>query len=57
MDPVRRTSLCFGLWFLGAFSFSIPAFFLYRPVVDDAGCILGAGADTRIATGAPLHDR
>jgi hypothetical protein len=55
MDPVRRTSFYFGLWFIGTFVFSIPAFFLYDPILNDADYILGAGADTRIAVGALLE--
>jgi hypothetical protein len=35
--------------------FSIPAFFLYDPVLNDADYILGSGADTRIAAGALLE--
>ena len=55
MDPARRTSFYFGLWFIGTFVFSIPAFFLYDPILNDADYILGAGADTRIAVGALLE--
>ncbi len=55
MDPARRTSFYFGLWFIGTFVFSIPAFFLYDPVLSDADYILGSGADTRIAVGALLE--
>ena len=55
MDPVRRTSFYFGLWFLGTFVFSIPAYFLYGPVLNDPDYILGPGADTRIAAGALLE--
>jgi Domain of unknown function (DUF4386) len=55
MEPARRTSFYFGLWFIGTFVFSIPAFFLYGPVLNDADYILGPGADTRIATGALLE--
>jgi Domain of unknown function (DUF4386) len=55
VDPARRTSFYFGLWFIGTFVFSIPAFFLYAPVLNDADYILGSGADTRIAVGALLE--
>jgi Domain of unknown function (DUF4386) len=55
VDPARRTSFYFGLWFIGTFVFSIPAFFLYDPVLNDADYILGSGADTRIAVGALLE--
>ena len=55
MDPNRRTSFYFGLWFIGTFVFSIPAFFFYGPVLNDADYILGSGADTRIGAGAVLE--
>jgi Domain of unknown function (DUF4386) len=55
MDPARRTSFYFGLWFIGTFVFSIPAFFLYGPILNDADYILGPGADTQIAAGALLE--
>jgi hypothetical protein len=55
VDPTRRTSFYFGLWFIGTFLFSIPAFFLYAPVLDDPDYILGSGADSRIAAGALLE--
>src|SRR3712207_6321449 len=55
MDSARRTSFYFGLWFIGTFVFSIPAFFLYGPVLNDADYILGSGADTRIGAGAVLE--
>jgi hypothetical protein len=55
MDPVRRTSFYFGLWFIGTWVFSITAFFLYGPVLTDTDYILGPGADTRIGTGAVLE--
>jgi len=52
MNPDRKTSLIFGLFFAGTFVFSIPALFFYDPVLHDAGYILGGGFDTRISTGA-----
>jgi hypothetical protein len=52
MNPARKTSLIFGLFFAGTFVFSIPALFFYDPVLHDAGYILGEGFDTRISTGA-----
>jgi Domain of unknown function (DUF4386) len=55
MDPMRRTSFYFGLWFIGTFVFSIPAFFLYDPILNDADYILGSGADTQVAAGALLE--
>ncbi len=55
MSPTRRTALYAGLWFIGTFVFSIPAFLLYDPVLNDADYILSAGSDTRIAFGAFLE--
>jgi Domain of unknown function (DUF4386) len=55
MSSSRRTALIAGLWFAGTFVFSIPALFLYDPVLTDADYILGAGADTRIELGAFLE--
>jgi hypothetical protein len=55
MSSSRRTALIAGLWFAGTFVFSIPAFLLYGPVLNDADYILGAGADTRTELGAFLE--
>ena len=52
MQPDRKTSLIFGLFFAGTFVFSIPALFFYDPVLHDTGYVLGGGFDTRISTGA-----
>lgn len=52
MQPTRRTSLIFGLFFAGTFLFSIPALFFYAPVLHDTGYILGEAFDTRISMGA-----
>jgi len=55
MSSSRRTALVAGLWFAGTFVFSIPPFLLYDPVLNDAGYILGAGADARTELGAFLE--
>lgn len=52
MDPARKTSLIFGLFFAGTFIFSIPALLFYDPILNDADYILGGGSQTRIAMGA-----
>jgi hypothetical protein len=52
MDPGRKTSMIFGLFFAGTFIFSIPALFFYDPVLRDTGYIIAGGFDTRISTGA-----
>ena len=53
MDRARRLALAAGVFYLLTFAFSIPAFFLYEPVLTDPGYIVGdGGADTRIILGA-----
>jgi Domain of unknown function (DUF4386) len=51
----RRTARVAGWWFVVTFVASIPAVLLYDPLLNDAGYILGAGADTRIQLGALLE--
>jgi Domain of unknown function (DUF4386) len=51
----QRTARIMGAWFLGTFLFSIPAFFFYGPLLDDARFIVGSGSDTRIGVGALLE--
>jgi Domain of unknown function (DUF4386) len=56
MDSTRRTSLVTGVLFIITFVTSIPAaLMLYTPVLDDAGYIVGAGADGGVALGALLE--
>jgi len=55
MTPLRRTAFVAGLLFITTFVTSIPAVLLYRPVVNHANYLVGAGADTRIALGALLE--
>ncbi|WP_207936072.1 DUF4386 domain-containing protein [Actinomadura sp. KC216] len=54
-DAIQRTARIAGAWFILTFAFSIPAVFLYDPVLNDADYILGAGADTRVRLGALLE--
>ena len=53
----RRISLAAGVFFIITFITSIPALYLFQPVLDDpAGYIAGSGADnTRIFVGASLE--
>jgi Domain of unknown function (DUF4386) len=52
----RRISVVFGTLFLVTFVTSIPALWLYQPVLDDpAGYIAGAGHDNRILLAAFLE--
>lgn len=55
-EELRRISHLFGALFLVTFIVSIPALWLYQPVLDDpAGYVAGAGHDTRIFLGAFLE--
>jgi Domain of unknown function (DUF4386) len=51
----RRIALIAGVWFAITFLASIPALFLYEPLLKHHDFILGGGADTRIAIGASLE--
>lgn len=52
----RRLALAAGIFYLLTFVFSIPAFFLYEPVLTDPNYIVSAGgADARIILGAFLE--
>lgn len=56
MTRARRLALIAGVFYLLTFAFSIPAFFLYEPVLTDPAYIVGSGgADTRIILGAVLE--
>jgi hypothetical protein len=55
-EDTRRTALIAGVLFVITFVVSIPAaLVLYKPVLDHANYIVGAGADTRVAFGALLE--
>jgi hypothetical protein len=55
-DPAtRRLARIAGVLFLITFATSIPAVFLFDPVLNDSGYINGAGADTRVSLGAFLE--
>jgi hypothetical protein len=56
VSPTRRIALAAGVLFLITFITSIPALWLFQPVLDDpVGYIAGAGADNRIFFGAFLE--
>ncbi|HEX6366968.1 MAG TPA: DUF4386 domain-containing protein [Agromyces sp.] len=56
MTRTRRLAFAAGVFYLLTFAFSIPAFFLYEPVLTDPAYIVGSGgADTRIIFGAVLE--
>jgi len=54
MDPMRRTALVAGVFYLITFISSIPAVFLLDPVLRNPNYIVSAGADTRVTGGAFL---
>jgi hypothetical protein len=56
MSAQRRISLAFGALYLITFATSIPALWLFQPVLDDPqSYIAGGGADNRIYLGALLE--
>jgi hypothetical protein len=56
VTTARRLALASGVFYLLTFAFSIPAFFLYEPVLTDPAYIVSSGgADTRIILGAVLE--
>ena len=56
MNSSRGIALWVGVLFLITFATSIPALWLFQPVLDDpAGYISGAGSDSRIFLGALLE--
>lgn len=56
MSPTRRISFAFGVLFLITFVTSIPALWLFQPVLDDpAGYVANGGSDNRIFFGAFLE--
>ncbi len=56
MDATQRTARVVGVLFLITFITSIPALYLFQPVLDDpGGYIAGDGADNRILLGVFLE--
>ena len=55
-EEVRRISVTFGTLYLITFITSIPALYLFQPVLDDpVGYVTGAGDTNRIVLGAVLE--
>jgi hypothetical protein len=55
-EETRRIAVTFGVLYLITFITSIPALWLFQPVLDDpAGYVAGAGDDNRIFLGAFLE--
>jgi hypothetical protein len=56
VTATRQLALASGVFYLLTFIFSVPAFFLYEPLLTDPAYIVGSGgADTRIVLGALLE--
>ena len=55
MHVLQKPGRIAGIWFIGTFVFSIPAVFLYDPVLNDTNYIFGGGLDARISLGALLE--
>ena len=56
MSPSRRIAFITGVLFLVTYVTSIPALWLFQPLLDDpAGYVAGAGADNRVLLGAFLE--
>jgi hypothetical protein len=53
--PPRKLAFIAGVFWIVTFIASIPALFLYAPVINHVHYVLGAGSDTRIAVGAFLE--
>ena len=52
VSSTRRLAFAAGVFYLLTFAFSIPAYFLYEPVLTDPAYIVGSGAaDTRVILG------
>jgi hypothetical protein len=54
MDPLRRTALIAGIFYLLTFAASIPAIPLVGPVLHDPTYVIGPGVDTRVILGCLL---
>lgn len=55
MDPYRKIALYTGVFWVITYITSIPALFLFDPVLNDPSYIVGAGDDNRIFLGAFLE--
>ena len=55
MHVLQKPGRIAGIWFIGTFVFSIPAVFLYDPVLNDTNYIFGGDLDARISLGALLE--
>ena len=56
MDALQKPGRIAGLWFIGTFVFSIPAVFLYDPVLNDTNYIFGGGLDALDFSGRVVGD-
>jgi len=54
-EAQQRTARIAGVWFAITFIASIPAVFLYKPLLKHHDYVLGSGVDTRVGAGAALE--
>jgi hypothetical protein len=55
VSSTRKIALVSGIFFVITFVTSVPALFLYSPVLNNPDYIVGAAADTRVLWGAFLE--
>ena len=55
MDTTRKVAIATGVCFLITHVTSVPAAFLYTPILNRADYVLGPGHDTRVLLGAFLE--
>lgn len=55
VDPMRRTALWTGIFFIITYITSIPALLIFNSVLDDAGYIVGSGSENRLLVGVSLE--
>src|ERR671926_738835 len=55
MDTTRKLAIATGVCFLITHVTSVPAAFLYDPILNRADYVLGSGADTRVLWGVFLE--
>src|SRR5690606_26637655 len=54
-DPMRRTALWTGVFFIITYITSIPALLIFNSVLDDADYIVGSGSENRLLVGVSLE--
>lgn len=54
-DPMRRTALWTGIFFIITYITSIPALLIFNSVLDDTNYIVGSGSENRLLVGVSLE--